>query len=531
MRYIRRFSLFWGTLCFVGGAAFGSLAGEVREPVYSNTFDADTSRTNFQLNARAKWVEAAGRGFVLEIKNPAPAPGKQAGSAAVNAPFDLKPYAGKRIIWQADIRQAGVTVPTDRWNGVKCMLSFTTPTSGQHWSNVGCPTGTSDWTARSTVIDVPEDIGASILTLGLQDSAGTIWVDNLKVYLDPQQRVKHPAPMQNPPKVSAGHDKVDRLRGAMIRQEYTPDALKTLDDWGANLVRYQMTRNWDKVGDVNRDKTEFMRWINTSLDTLDKILADCEQRGILVCIDLHTPPGGRLEDKSMRMFYEPEYADFFVEVWQHIAARYKGRPAVWGYDLINEPCQSSPSPEGCDNYWSLQERTARAIRVIDPDTAILVEVDQWDDPDGFSFVKPMSVPGIVYQAHMYRPHAFTHQGVHGGKERWAYPGVIAGAAYDQDALRRQLQPVRDFQLAYNVPIYIGEFSAIRWGKGADHYLSDVTALFEEYGWDWSYHAFREWSGWSLEHSDVEAEQQLAATPPSRQQVIRKWFSQNHKAYK
>ena len=527
----RRFSLFSGMFCLTVAAALGSLAGAVREPVYSDTFDKDASRAKFQLNAHAKWVEAEGRGTVLELENPSPAAGKKAGSVGVAAPFDLKPYAGKRIIWQADIRQENVTVPPDRWNGVKCMLCFTTPMSGQHWCNVACPTGTSGWATRSTMIDVPDDVGDVKVNIGLQDSAGKIWVDNLVVLLDTRQRVKHPAPMLNPPKVSAGHDNVDRLRGVMIRQEYNPDALKTLEDWHANLVRYQMTRNWDKVGDVNRDKADFMRWIDQSLDTLDKILVDCEKRGLLVCIDLHTPPGGRLEDKSMRMFYEPEYADFFVEVWRHIAVRYKGRPAVWGYDLINEPCQNKPSPEGCDNYWSLQERTARAIRMIDPDTAIIVEVDQWDDPGGYDFVNPMAVPGIVYQAHMYRPHAFTHQGVHGGKERWAYPGVIQGVAYDKDALRRELQPVRDFQLAYNVPIYIGEFSAIRWGKGSDQYLKDVTDIFEEYGWDWSYHAFREWSGWSLEHGDVETDSQPAATPPSRQTVIRKWFSQNRKASK
>lgn len=36
--------------------------------------------------------------------------------------------------------------------------------------------------------------------------------------------------------------------------------------------------------------------------------------------------------------------------------------------------------------------------------------------------------------------------------------------------------------------------------GADRYLADVIDLFEEYGWDWSYHAFREWAGWSVEHT-------------------------------
>lgn len=521
--------LSWGAFACLGAAALGARAEQAT--LYTNTFDTEAARAPVTLGAHATWVEAEGRGTVLRVENPAPVPGRKPGSVSATLPFDLTPYAGKRIVWQADIRQENVTVPPDRWNGVKCMLCFTTPMSGQHWCNVGCPTGTSGWTTRTTSIDVPSDIGETRLAIGLQDSAGTIWVDNLRVVMDPRQRVKHPAPQANPPCVSAGHDAVERLRGAMIRQEYNPDALRALSDWGANLVRYQMTRNWDQVGDVNRDKQDFMRWIDRSLDTLDKILADCEKLGIVVCVDLHTPPGGRFEDKSMRMFYEPEYADFYVEVWRHIAARCKDRPAVWGYDLLNEPVQNRPSPEGCDNYWALQERAARAVRAIDPRTAIIVEVDQWDDPGGYDFVKPMAVPGVVYQAHMYRPHAFTHQGVHGGKERWAYPGTIKGVVYDKAALRRELQPVRDFQLAYNVPIYIGEFSAIRWGQGADQYLKDVTEIFEEYGWDWSYHAFREWSGWSLEHGDVESDTQPAAAPPARQAVIRAWFSKNQKASK
>ena len=29
-------------------------------------------------------------------------------------------------------------------------------------------------------------------------------------------------------------------------------------------------------------------------------------------------------------------------------------------------------------------------------------------------------------------------------------------------------------------------------------------LFKEYGWDWTYHAFREWDGWSVEHEGDSA---------------------------
>ena len=46
---------------------------------------------------------------------------------------------------------------------------------------------------------------------------------------------------------------------------------------------------------------------------------------------------------------------------------------------------------------------------------------------------------------------------------------------------------------------MGEFSAITWAEGAGRYIADCIAVFEEYGWDWTYHAFREWNGWSVEH--------------------------------
>ena len=52
----------------------------------------------------------------------------------------------------------------------------------------------------------------------------------------------------------------------------------------------------------------------------------------------------------------------------------------------------------------------------------------------------------------------------------------------------------------------------RWAGavGADRYIADCIALFREYGWDWTYHAFREWEGWSVEHEPVS----FGTTPDS-----------------
>jgi hypothetical protein len=103
--------------------------------------------------------------------------------------------------------------------------------------------------------------------------------------------------------------------------------------------------------------------------------------------------------------------------------------------------------------------------------------------------------------------------------------------YDKEALRQVLAPVREFQRAYNVHIYAGEFSAIRWAPGAARYLADCIDLFEEYGWDWSYHAYREWPGWSVEHENQPASPDIhkpAATDTDRKEVLLRWFKKNQK---
>ncbi len=59
---------------------------------------------------------------------------------------------------------------------------------------------------------------------------------------------------------------------------------------------------------------------------------------------------------------------------------------------------------------------------------------------------------------------------------------------------------------------------------------DVIDIFEENGWDWTYHAFREWSGWSVEYGNDPKDTQPAAAPTGRQQLLRKWFAKNRKPW-
>ena len=67
---------------------------------------------------------------------------------------------------------------------------------------------------------------------------------------------------------------------------------------------------------------------------------------------------------------------------------------------------------------------------------------------------------------------------------------------------KSLKPVIDFQREHGAKMFCGEFSAIAWAPGAEGYIRDCISVFEELGWDWTYHAYREFDGWSVEKEAV-----------------------------
>ena len=134
---------------------------------------------------------------------------------------------------------------------------------------------------------------------------------------------------------------------------------------------------------------------------------------------------------------------------------------------------------------------------------------------------------------MYQPFQFTHQRVYSkdgklrpGEKPVVYPGRINGEEFDQKKLRQILQPVRDFQLRYGARIYVGEFSAITWAPGAAQYLRDLIEIFENYHWDWSYHAFREASVWDVEKAGSDHKSIRPAPNTDRKQVLLEGFRKN-----
>lgn len=353
-----------------------------------------------------------------------------------------------------------------------------------------------------------------------------------------------PGPKGGP--IFTGHT-VPRLRGVVPASKIDEAALRLLgEQWKVNLIRWALIIT-GPPNSRSLDLDAYDRWLDAEIKYLDGILPLCDKYGILVLIDLHSPPGGVIgragyAGSDSGLFSDPRCQAKFVEVWERLARRYRDAPAVWGYELANEPVEPGPEKRlealkhGLADWHELAARAAKAVRRIDTKKAIIVEPGRWADPSELAGFQPLDVPGIVYSVHMYKPGPFTHQGAGNAKDKvYRYPGAeVWGMKLDKAALETFLKPAIDFQQKYGVHMFIGEFGAVRWAPdhSAYRYIKDLIDIFEAHNWDWTYYAFRgQWNGYSVEHSEDRNDNTPAAAPTDRLKLLLEWFSRNEKPAK
>jgi endoglucanase len=475
------------------------------------------------------------------------------GVLGASMPFDLTPYRGKEIELTVHTKHENLVKASRGWLGFKFMLSYksegmTHYPAGGGGDNVP---RNSDWRIVSFSIRVPSDATMGNLQLGIQATTGTIWFKNAsfkEVNLFPDV-VELPDDFKC--EYSDAVKNLPIMRGAMspsLHNGAKAEDLHELASWGANVIRWQINIPKEEVNDIELCKKR----LQTHIKNLDVHIKQLREDGLQVIFDFHQAPGGRLkatqiagtagllagnvavDGNHFRMFYDKAYLDAFVEMWQVVARHYKNEPIVVAYDLINEPAQSGVVPY---DYLYCQYQAAKAIREIDPEKPIIIAANAWSSAPAFKYLKPLPLKNLIYQGHMYEPGDYTHQGVGGnnmndlktGKTPFkTYPGRLAGTYWDQNTMRKALNPILKFQQQYGARIYMGEFSAIRFAPGAEQYLSDLIDIFEEYKWDWSYHAFREWHNWSVEYDENIHNDKPATQDTNRKKLLLKHFKKNIK---
>ena len=426
------------------------------------------------------------------------------------ADIDLSAYDGKPIQMHISAATEGVTASTKSYLGFHFQVSYLDLDmgGGRVWPGGPKLLGTQPMQEILFRDINAKRRGKATVQLGLHDCTGRA-VYNLRTL-----QLRATPPLM--PKVNAGFrvsypDNVRNaplLRGVMLGDMNGEEPWETLRSWGATLVRHQIG-----LGGTG-PATNHAVYIKGYRTNFEKRLAALERNpsparkyGMKVCIDQHSSPGGRCDAGDpaewrgdCRMFHDPVYAQLFIDCWVELVHRVTPwRDIIYGYDLINEACHNAPAlPDG--DLFNLQRRCAEAIRAIDPDTPIIVE-SMHCDPGWFAHLSALKMDNVIYQVHLYYPHDYTHQGILTPPERIEnWPDTKKG--WNRDFLLRSLKPVIDFQREHNAKMFVGEFSAIAWAPNAEGYIRDCISIFEELGWDWTYHAFREFNGWSVEHEAV-----------------------------
>jgi len=166
---------------------------------------------------------------------------------------------------------------------------------------------------------------------------------------------------------------------------------------------------------------------------------------------------------------------------------------IGAYQFISEPVTKLLGISVLPETWNkIQQTIINIIRKNDPNRYIAITPTLWGIPSYFNKIVPYNDPKIIYNAHMFFPHSYTHQGIGDNELNIAYPG--------KEELQSTLHNLIEFKKEFNVPIQIGSFSVVRWAPNKEKYLQDSLDIFEENQFSWSYWTWNEnWTGWNLKY--------------------------------
>jgi aryl-phospho-beta-D-glucosidase BglC (GH1 family) len=197
---------------------------------------------------------------------------------------------------------------------------------------------------------------------------------------------------------------------------------------------------------------------------LDRAIDWAGARGIYVILDMHGAPGRQSKDHCTgqeginRFFFDPANIERAGKIWAKIATRYRHRPEVAGYDLLNEPI-GAPDQGTLD---AVHDRLYRAIRSVDAKHLIFIE-------DGYKGLEQMPNPllagwkNTVLSIHAYKFDAKNPQ--------------------DQyDHLEKLTARMLKAQQTLAAPFYMGEFNT---PQGDQRNVAKFCATMEDHGWSWT----------------------------------------------
>lgn len=269
-----------------------------------------------------------------------------------------------------------------------------------------------------------------------------------------------------------------------------PDVKMLVESLGINSISLQLKPRLRSLRERIPPREALQREFRWAAGMLDAC-RDLGIVGLLVFYEFPIDPSFGYNQKASRFWNNATQVDAMVSLAGELAAFFKDRGSeLAGYQIQSEPSvKDDDKPRLPANWAQTNERVLRAIRAQDPGRWFITSLTLGANPSDYGEAVPLRHGRVVYNAHMYLPHQFTHQGLEGHPLGLLYPGRIGLKKWDKDALQDTLRPLAAFSGKYGVPVWIGEFSAARWAIGAEQYLDDIVDVFNANTWGWCYYSY------------------------------------------
>lgn len=178
-----------------------------------------------------------------------------------------------------------------------------------------------------------------------------------------------------------------------------------------------------------------------------------------------------------------------ADFWTKMSSEFMGQPAVYAYDLMNEPHDM-----GTANWQAISQDVLSAIRANGDGTLIMLESDNWSGAYSWPMINgstswiadPMT--NFMYEAHQY------FDSDNSGTYAQTYDVELSGNPDLANVGVTRLEPFLEWCTNNNVRGYLGEYGIpntdARWMTVLDNFLTSLDSA----GFDGTYWAAGEWWG-------------------------------------
>ena len=257
------------------------------------------------------------------------------------------------------------------------------------------------------------------------------------------------------------------------------------------------------------------------IDVLDSMISYARNAELMYIIVVRDGPGriDVADDTGLSTIWTNTVEQqLYGKMLKEMASRYLPDTLFVGMYLIEEPnplgelweppiafLDSALKANDID-INALQTLCIDSVRTVDTELPLIVGGVHASHPEYYSLVSKQADDNIVYTTHIYNPANFSHAQT---PFSVTYPGdywcvrLDALQYFDKTFMKETLfKPVRDFQLAYNVPILVGEFGIRLPQNGGELYLSDIGEIACESGWHYAIWGFN--NGPEFNYKDLDS---------------------------